>query len=510
MHLPFKLTKRFKHVLIFAIAILGLMLVAAICISVYIVARLEPQIAATVELAEQLGYETPYAPLANWGVIDYLKAWEHAGISLRLYGQKLSLEQQRDAVISTFDTEISNYISRVKVYWQLDLSFLPTDLSQFSLAEKRNLSLELSKLKAQFRNTLISYNQNHSDKLWWMLNPDIELVEMSTEEKVGLLFGFSTASATLNSEDLALLKDYHVGNIIAFGQNVINPETLSSFTSQVQTTAVKFPVLISTDQEGGVVRRLWWENLPAAASLGSLSSQEQCSIWQQRAGILQVAGINWNLGTIADVTADPNSFIFPRVLATTFPAAAEIIANLSQCAVPVIDTLKHYPGHGATALDTHYQVATLTVGSEAEWLAGEALPFIAGINAGADSIMVGHLITSWLDPATPASISKLHHDYLRNQLGFEGLLVTDDLKMLETAGYDLTEVTKQALLAGNDILLYSIVDSRRGQLVQVARDLVTSSQLPAADLDARVIRILTALNKVIAGDPDAVPSDLVY
>ena len=164
-----------------------------------------------------------------------------------------------------------------------------------------------------------------------------------------------------------------------------------------------------------------------------------------------------NFGTVADVTNDPSSFIYPRVLGTTPDmAASRVAAATSASHNKTLSTLKHFPGHGRVAEDSHVSVPKTNVPID-EWRQSDAKPFKSGISAGADAVMFGHLEYTAVDNA-PASLSKKWHDILQNELGFKNMVVTDDMFMLQHSGdsryTDPVKNAVDALNAGSDSLLY--------------------------------------------------------
>lgn len=169
-------------------------------------------------------------------------------------------------------------------------------------------------------------------------------------------------------------------------------------------------------------------------------------------------GFNWNFGFVADYTQDENSFIYPRIFSEDLKEIERNLKIAISCTQQNISTAKHYPGHGATDLDTHKGLAVLNDETIEEWEGSDLLPFKVAIEEDIDSIMLGHLVTTFLDDEVPASLSKEHNLYLRNTLNFDGIIITDDLIMLESAGYSLNDAYFKALLAGNDVLLSSISD----------------------------------------------------
>jgi beta-N-acetylhexosaminidase len=201
-----------------------------------------------------------------------------------------------------------------------------------------------------------------------------------------------------------------------------------------------------------------------------------------------------NFGTVADVTADPASFIADRVLGTD-PAAssARVAASVAGERGTVLSTLKHFPGHGESEADSHHAIPSTGV-SEAEWAARDAPSFRAGVDAGAELVMFGHLAYTQVD-AAPASLSAAWHRVLTDRLGFRGASITDDLRMLQDSGLpqyqDPGENAVQAIAAGNTMVLDVLpAGSEPAALVDAVVAAVQQGRIPAAQLDADVLKLL--------------------
>jgi len=173
----------------------------------------------------------------------------------------------------------------------------------------------------------------------------------------------------------------------------------------------------------------------------------------EKCALLTSLGINVNLGPVCDITTDSRAFLYERSLGQDAATTSDFVANV----VTLMDSyrlgscLKHFPGYGNNA-DTHTGMAVDSRSLES--LEGkDLLPFAAGIRSGADAVLVSHTIVEALDPETPASLSPAVHDYLRNTMGFSGVIVTDDLVMEAiTQAYGAGEAAVLAVLAGNDLL----------------------------------------------------------
>ncbi|WP_085510705.1 glycoside hydrolase family 3 N-terminal domain-containing protein [Plantibacter flavus] len=282
-----------------------------------------------------------------------------------------------------------------------------------------------------------------------------ELAAMTLEQRIAsmlMLHAPGTDPGTLR----AFVERYRPGGFIIMGDNVPDLAGLPAVTSALSPDPT-MPLLIGIDQEGGDVRRIDEDVFAAADTLKSQPPAASEEAFRQRAVMLAGAGCTVNFGIVADETADPSSFIYDRALGTTPDASAErVAAAVRGERGAVLSTLKHFPGHGQAPGDSHSTVPTTAIGA-ADWAATDALPFVAGIDAGAEVVMFGHLVYSAVD-AAPATLSAAWHDRLRNDLGFTGVTITDDMLMLQHTGLpeyqNPSENAIRAVAAGSTMLLY--------------------------------------------------------
>ncbi|WP_243232639.1 glycoside hydrolase family 3 N-terminal domain-containing protein [Microbacterium sp. CIAB417] len=243
--------------------------------------------------------------------------------------------------------------------------------------------------------------------------------------------------------------------LILMGDNVPGaPEQLRALTDSVHSASDD--ALIATDQEGGVVARVPWDELPSASALKDAPPAEARAAFASRARMLAQAGIDVNFGVVADVPRSEGSFIHERSYGTDPQAVADRVAAIVAAERGyVATTLKHFPGHGAAEGDSHRAIPTTAMSLD-DWRTHDAIPFAAGIDAGAELVMTGHLrYTSVSD--LPASLSPEWYAILRDDLGFEGVAVTDDLGMLLSSGdpayADPVANAVAAIEAGADLVL---------------------------------------------------------
>ncbi|UWF78685.1 glycoside hydrolase family 3 protein [Microbacterium sp. EF45047] len=310
--------------------------------------------------------------------------------------------------------------------------------------------------------------------------------------------------------DTAALRQYMssgLGGFILMGANIPpTPEELRTVTAALVTDP-RLPPLIAIDQEGGDVSRLPWDDLPAADTLKDRPSGDARAAFAARGALVADAGANVNFGIVADVPAAPSSFIHRRALGADPAGAAErVAAAVEGERAAVASTLKHFPGHGAAPGDSHHGIPSTTRTLE-EWRATDAVPFAAGIDAGAPLLMFGHLAYTSVDPA-PASLSPRWYAIARSELGFDGVAVTDDLGMLGDSGVDAYADPVQnavaALAAGADMVLM-IAGSTPDTAPRIVSGIVQAvgdGRLPAARLQEaaeRVVRLRLQLAADITG-----------
>ncbi|WP_349427425.1 glycoside hydrolase family 3 N-terminal domain-containing protein [Microbacterium sp. LWS13-1.2] len=317
---------------------------------------------------------------------------------------------------------------------------------------------------------------------------------MSLRERAG-----SVVMGHIPTTDAAALHAYMessgAGGFLLMGANIPRDEAALRAITAALTVDPARPPLVAVDQEGGDVSRLPWDAFPAPLDLQQADPSAAEAAFAGRAALVRQAGIPVNFGIVADVTADADSFIHRRVLGTTPDAASERVAAAVRGEEgSVFSTLKHFPGHGAAPGDSHTAIPSTALTLD-QWRAADALPFAAGIDAGAEMLMFGHLAYTAVDPA-PASLSPEWHRLAREELGFDGVTITDDLGMLQGSGQpqyaDPVANAVAALAAGNDMVLtvvYSSPDTAP-RVIDGIVAAVESGALPADRLEDAATRVM--------------------
>lgn len=306
-----------------------------------------------------------------------------------------------------------------------------------------------------------------------------------------VLTGESPVTAAGETTRLAL-ETYPVGGLIYSVDNLVTQEQTREMISNTQSYS-KLPLFISADEEGGNVGRLMYKlGTTWVNSMYSYKDQGADTAYANAKTIgtdMVSCLFNTDFAPVADVWTNPdNTVIGDRAYSDDFEQAAELVASAVRgfTDAGVVCCLKHFPGHGDTSTDTHEGAAVVSKSLD-ELRAGEFLPFVSGIEAGADMVMIGHITVTSVDPE-PATISKaIITDVLRGELGWDGVVISDSLDMGALAGYDNGEVCVKFLEAGGDILL-GIPDIETALTSLEAA--VTDGRLTESRIDESVQRVL--------------------
>ena len=329
---------------------------------------------------------------------------------------------------------------------------------------------------------------------------------MSLEEKVAQMF-FVTPE-NLTGVDVATqagettrqaLTQYPVGGLIYFSKNIYDEEQLTTMIRNSQSYS-EIPLFIGVDEEGGsLVARIAnhpnfdVEKFPDMAEIGATGDPSRAyEVGSTIASYLKDYGFNLDFAPDADVLTNPNN---TAIGVRSFGSDPDMTAQMVEQAVKgfqdhqVSAVIKHFPGHGGTTTDSHNGAAIVNRSLE-ELRSAEFLPFEAGIQAGVDMVMVGHLqVPQVISDDTPASLSsEMITDVLRNELGYDGIVITDSLSMgAITTYYTSADAAVKCIQAGVDMLLmpYSFTEAYQGVL-----DAVNSGEISEERINESVTRIL--------------------
>ncbi|GIV18521.1 MAG: beta-hexosaminidase [Armatimonadota bacterium] len=335
---------------------------------------------------------------------------------------------------------------------------------------------------------------------------DTTVENLSLLERIGqvLCFGWqgdtSEEARTVNAHARALVREMQVGGVVLLGRNVdpANPQQIRHTLAELQRLS-RIPLFIAIDQEGGTVNRLRapFHEFPGNMALGATRNPDYaCRQAQVQARELLALGINWNFAPVMDVNNNPDN---PIIGVRSYGADPELVAQMGTAAIRgyqqtgLLACAKHFPGHGDTSVDSHLALPVIP-GDRQRLESVELVPFRAAIAAGVGAIMTTHILFPALDAERPATLSRnILTGLLREQLGYNGLVITDCLEMkaiADTVGTARGAV--EALKAGADMVLIGHTLEVQRAAVQAIREAVDSGDLPEERLNEAVSRVLAA------------------
>ncbi len=321
--------------------------------------------------------------------------------------------------------------------------------------------------------------------------------QMTLDEKLGQLFLIETYYQTYTPDIDNMVVGMHAGAMIIYGKNMQSAAQLKDYISSVQAHAT-IPLLVTMDEEGGVVDRLGYYNfyppLPSAETIGASGDPTDAyNEGAQAAQEMLQEGINTDLAPVVDVRTNPNAVEGTRLYGddpnTVTQYAGAFLNGLQQNGVA--GTLKHWPGIGSTAADPHLTLPTITH-DKATLASVDFAPFRALLADNPAMIMVTHVIVQAYDPNMPATLSPIMvNGILRGQLGYNGVVMTDSLYMQGIAiKYTLPQAGVLAIEAGDDLLEGAFDTNSMSQMIQALKDAISSGAITVNRIDESVQRIL--------------------
>jgi beta-N-acetylhexosaminidase len=280
--------------------------------------------------------------------------------------------------------------------------------------------------------------------------------EMSLRQKIAGLIIVGIEGTSVNDWIKEMWAEYPFGGVIIYERNFIREDWLKEFISELSDLSnPEYPLLVCTDEEGGSITRLPGETFPNAAELAQMNEEEVYQTGQAMAEKLNDYGIKVNFAPVLDINIDPRNTV---IGSRSFGSDPELVSTFGIALYRgmesngVISVGKHYPGHGSTLADSHIELPVLDKNRE-ELYAFELIPFHRAVEAGIPMIMTAHLIVSGIDDK-PATMSKALIGILRDELQFDGVIVSDDLEMgALTENFSWDDIIVETFLAGVDLLL---------------------------------------------------------
>lgn len=310
---------------------------------------------------------------------------------------------------------------------------------------------------------------------------EITVDSLSLEEKIGQLFIVRNPA----KDAQAKITEYNLGGYILFARDFQNKtkNQVKTMINNYQKTA-KIPMLIGVDEEGGTVVRVSkykalrsepFKSPQELYGIGGMDAIKEDAIIKSK--FLKEYGININFAPVSDVSTDETDYIYKRTLGKGAAETAEYVKTVvtAMKKEKMGSVLKHFPGYGNN-IDTHTGIA-IDERSYESLKNNDFLPFIAGINSGAPVVMVSHNIINSIDPENPASLSSKVHNVLRDELKFNGVIVTDDLSMGAIKNYSSNvDPAVKAILAGNDLICCTDFEKHIPAVISAVKSGIISEQ----------------------------------
>lgn len=336
-------------------------------------------------------------------------------------------------------------------------------------------------------------------------DPLIQQIEsMTLDEKIGQLVIVGLDGTTVKKQTKEMIEKYHVSGFILYKDNITSAAQTLKLLNQLKTLneSNASPLWLSVDQEGGIVNRMTKEftKLPPAADVGKANNTSYTNEIGQAIGEqLSAFGFNMDYAPVLDINSNSKNPVignrsYGEDVDTVITHGIETMKAIQSKHVAAV--VKHFPGHGDTSVDSHLDLPVVNKNLE-ELKAFELLPFVEAIHQDVDAIMIAHLLIPKIDNKYPASLSKpLITNLLREDLGYEGVVITDDMTMGGiTDHYKVGEAAVTSKLAGTDIILighdYDKQVSAINALKKAALDGVISKDM----LDTSVYRVLQLKKK---------------
>lgn len=323
------------------------------------------------------------------------------------------------------------------------------------------------------------------------------VASMSLSEKIGQMVMIGVHGTDITDDSAYMLNQYHIGGIILFDRNMRSIEQVKTFTNNLQKNAnQKIPLFIGIDEEGGNVVRM--KNAltppPSQYEIGITNDTEQAKKWAIKTSqSLKEMGININFAPVADVNSnDTRSYSGDHNVVTAFVKAAAIGYEHEN----MIYSLKHFPGIGKGKVDSHFESSMINASKDI-LLSDDIIPFktiIKENNPENYFILISHLTYTDLDNEKPASLSKkIITDLLRKELGFSGIIITDDMEMGAIANHnDFRTVGVKAVKAGVDIVMVCHEYEHETDVYLGLLDAVNKGEISLDRIDESVKRIVRA------------------
>lgn len=374
---------------------------------------------------------------------------------------------------------------------------------------------------------ILTYHVNSSYQLKWIFskpseqepNPTVHHIsvvtqaheqltqtisEMSLDEKIGQMIFAGISGTIMDQQTDTLISQDKIGGIIFFNRNLNSPSQIVKLLNDIKevNSNNNFPLFFGIDEEGGQISRLQsaFITLPSNQVIGQVNNvsfaHELGTILGKE---LSTFGFNLDFAPVLDVNSNPNN---PVIGNRSYGNNKELVAKLGVETMKgiqsenVISVIKHFPGHGDTSVDSHYELPLVDKSKEALHQL-ELIPFNKAIAEGADVVMIAHILLPQIDPSSPASMSKTIIDgLLRDELSFDGVVITDDLTMEAiTDNYSIMRASVESIKAGSDIILVAHDYQNIASSIQAIKNAINNGELSEQRINDSVRRILLLKEK---------------
>ena len=319
-----------------------------------------------------------------------------------------------------------------------------------------------------------------------------ELSDLESARKaLGQLFITGFNGLELSEETSSFLSQANIGGVILFTANYESAAQVAELANQVQECRTELPLWVSVDYEGGKVQRFKkpFTKIPDAATLAATDSPKLAfELSELIARELKAVGINVNFAPVADInTNSKNPVIGSRSYGNNEEIVSKMVSAMvrGHCTQGVQPCVKHFPGHGDTATDSHYSLPKINVPLET-LLEREVKPFVKAIKSRCSMVMTGHILNPHIDPEFPATLSvKTLRELLRKQLRYSRVIVTDDMEMKAiTDNFGAEDAPRLAIEAGCDLLVYRTEAAARHAYEACLKALETGKLAPEIVFEA--------------------------
>ncbi|GFZ31686.1 glycoside hydrolase family 3 [Clostridium zeae] len=335
-----------------------------------------------------------------------------------------------------------------------------------------------------------------------------KIKSLTLDEKIGQLTIVGIEGTEINDNTKELIQNYHVGGVIFFKENISSRnQALTLVKSLKNINGTGIPLFLGVDEEGGRVSRMPTEyrKLPSSGTIGKKDNEGLSKKVGEILGEeVSSVGFNLDFAPVLDINSNPKN---PIIGDRSFGNNAELVSKLGVATMKgiqsknIISAVKHFPGHGDTSVDSHKGLPT--VNNDINRLRSfELIPFKKAIDNGADMVMVAHILLPNIDKTYPASLSKVViSDLLRKELGFNGVIITDDMTMgAITLNYDINKAAVTSLKAGSDIVLVCHDYNKEKTVIESIKTAVNNKEITEQEIDDKVYRILKLKDKYKLGE----------